>query len=56
MVDFFTDLAELLLDYGDDGLINQSVGDFADNQAMDGSVDLSGVDVSILAPETTGLF
>ncbi|MBU9699205.1 hypothetical protein GU927_015240 [Rhodobacteraceae bacterium HSP-20] len=53
---FFSDLAELLVDFGDDGVINQSVGDFSDNVAMDGSLTLIGATEAMLTVDTTGLF
>ena len=52
---FFTDLTELVDDFNDDGLINQSLGDFTDNQAMQGSITLIGLDDQILTVDTTGL-
>ena len=53
---FFTDLQELLVDFADDGSINQSTGDFSDNQAMESSILLSGVDETVLTPDSTWLF
>lgn len=52
---FFTDLTELVDDFNDDGIINQSLGDYSDNQAMQGSITLIGLDDQILTVDTTGL-
>ena len=52
---YFTDLTELVEDFNDDGIINQSFGDFADNQAMQGSITLTGVSDLVLTTDTTGL-
>lgn len=35
---FYTDLRELKDDYADDGILNQSTGDFSDNTALNGSL------------------
>ena len=35
---YYTDLKELKADFDDDGVLNQSTGDFSDNSALDGSL------------------
>lgn len=39
---YYTHIHELRADLADDGLLNQSVGDFADNTALGGSITLTG--------------
>jgi Ca2+-binding RTX toxin-like protein len=41
--DFYTNLHELRQDLADDGILNQSVGDYSDNDALGGSITLTGV-------------
>jgi hypothetical protein len=55
LVDFFTDLTELVDDFNDDGIINQSIGDFSDNAAMAGSITLLGATDLLFTTDTTGL-
>ena len=40
---FYTNIFELRADLADDGLLNQSVGDFGDNTAIGGSIALTGI-------------
>ena len=35
---YYTDLKEMKADFDDDGVLNQSTGDFSDNSALDGSL------------------
>ena len=53
---YFTDLAELVTDFLDDGIINQSVGDFLDNSELAGSITLVNATDALLTTDTTGLF
>lgn len=41
--DFYTNLHELRQDLADDGILNQSIGDYSDNDALGGSITLTGV-------------
>ncbi len=52
---FYTNLPELRNDLSDDGILNQSVGDFLDNTALGGSITITGVQRSGLATDTTGV-
>ncbi|RUS59631.1 hypothetical protein EGN72_13075 [Pseudorhodobacter sp. E13] len=40
---FYTNLNELRDDFSDDGILNQSVGDYSDNTALGGSIILTGI-------------
>jgi hypothetical protein len=40
---FYTNIFELRADFDDDGILNQSIGDYSDNTALGGSVTLSSV-------------
>ena len=40
---YYTDLFELRADQRDDGILNQSIGDFTDNPTLGGSITLTGV-------------
>lgn len=40
---FYTNLAELRADFADDGILNQSVGNYTDNTAIGGSITLTGI-------------
>tara|TARA_B110000908_G_scaffold23183_1_gene26357 strand:- start:150 stop:2501 length:2352 start_codon:yes stop_codon:yes gene_type:complete len=46
---FYTNIFELRADLADDGLLNQSVGDFGDNTAIGGSIALTGISGTDLA-------
>lgn len=52
---YYTDLQELRADLTDDGVLNQSVGDYSDNTAMGGSITLSGVNGSELTEDNTNV-
>lgn len=54
---YYTNLVELRADFDDDGVLNQSTGDFSDNTAMasgDG-LTFSGADRSSFAADNTGV-
>ncbi|MBD1204734.1 MAG: hypothetical protein H9533_11425 [Rhodobacteraceae bacterium] len=55
LTDYFTSLAELLDDFADDLIINQSIGDFSDNLALSGSITMLGASDTVLTTDTTGL-
>lgn len=40
---YYTNINELRDDLSDDGILNQSVGDFSDNTALGGSITLTGI-------------
>lgn len=40
---YYTNIFELRADLADDGVLNQSVGDFGDNTALGGSITMTGV-------------
>ncbi len=52
---FYTDLFELRADLADDGVLNQSVGDFTDNTALGGSISLTGVTGDALTFDNTNV-
>ncbi|MBB3994401.1 hypothetical protein GGR95_002046 [Sulfitobacter undariae] len=52
---FYTDIFELRADLNDDGVLNQSVGDFSDNTALGGSITLTGVSASDLTEDNTNV-
>ncbi|MFD0859709.1 Hint domain-containing protein [Roseovarius aquimarinus] len=52
---FYSGLTELRNDFSDDGILNQSVGDYSDNTAMNGSITLTGVTRNDLTNDTTGV-
>lgn len=52
---FYTNLTEARADIADDGILNQSVGDFTDNTLLDGSITLAGVNAGGLTTDNTGL-
>jgi len=54
---YYTDQDELHADFSDDGILNQSTGDFADNTAMaaGASLEIQGIDASDLRFETTNV-
>jgi hypothetical protein len=56
LVDFYSELQELLDDFADDLILNQSVGDYSDNLAMNGSITLIGADDTLFTSDSTGLF
>ena len=53
--DYYTDIFELRADFEDDGLLNQSVGDFSDNTAFTGSLTLTGLSKTDLTFDTTNV-
>lgn len=55
LTDFYTNLTEARADIADDGILNQSVGDFGDNTLLDGSLTLAGVTPGGLTTDNTGL-
>lgn len=55
LTDFYTNLTEARADIADDGILNQSVGDFGDNALLDGSLTLAGVTPGGLTTDNTGL-
>lgn len=55
LTDFYTNLSELRDDFSDDGILNQSVGDYTDNDAIGGSITLTGAARSDLTEDTTGV-
>lgn len=52
---YYTGLSELRADLADDGILNQSVGDYSDNTAMNGSITLTGVTASDLTQDNTNV-
>ncbi|MEO0764748.1 MAG: Hint domain-containing protein [Pseudomonadota bacterium] len=52
---FYTDLKELRDDLADNGVLDQSVGDFTDNTALDGSITFTGVSGSDLTFDNTNV-
>lgn len=54
---FYTNLFELRTDFDDDGLLNQSAGDYSDNTSMAGgdSLTFSGASRSSFAADNTGV-
>ena len=55
LADYYTNIFELRADLADDGELNQSVGDFADNTAMGGSLTLTGVTEADLTYDNTNV-
>lgn len=55
LTDFYTNLTEARADIADDGILNQSVGDFTDNTLLDGSLTLAGITPGGLTTDNTGL-
>ncbi|MEB8387200.1 Hint domain-containing protein [Rhodobacteraceae bacterium KMM 6894] len=53
--DFYTNLTELRDDFSDDGILNQSVGDYSDNDALNGSITLENAARDDLTTDTTGV-
>ena len=53
--DFYTGLTEMRTDFLDDGVLNQSVGDFSDNTAIAGGIDLTGVAATDLTFDNTNV-
>jgi len=53
--DFYTDIFEVRDDLNDDGILNQSAGDFSDNTAMGGSLTLAGVSAADLTEDNTNV-
>ncbi|MFL4471863.1 Hint domain-containing protein [Tateyamaria armeniaca] len=52
---FYTHLGELRADLADDGVLNQSTGDFTDNTAMGGSLTFTGVSANQLTEDNTNV-
>lgn len=52
---FYTHIFELRNDLDDDGLLNQSVGDYSDNTALGGSITLTGVSAADLTEDNTNV-
>jgi Ca2+-binding RTX toxin-like protein len=52
---YYSDVFEARADLADDGILNQSVGDFTDNTALAGSITLTGVTAATLSFDTTNL-
>jgi hypothetical protein len=52
---FYTNIFELRADLADDGILNQSVGNYADNTAMGGSITLTGVSGANLTRDNTNV-
>ncbi|MES2843737.1 MAG: Hint domain-containing protein [Pseudomonadota bacterium] len=52
---YYSDVFEARADLADDGILNQSVGDFTDNTALGGSITLTGVTAATLSFDTTNL-
>ncbi|MEX3017945.1 Hint domain-containing protein [Gymnodinialimonas hymeniacidonis] len=56
LTNFYTDLTELRADFDDDGILNQSTGDFSDNTDIgDGSLTFTGADRSSFTADNTGV-
>ena len=55
LTDFYTNLTEARADIADDGILNQSIGDFDDNTDLDGSLTLAGITPGGLTSDNTGL-
>ena len=53
--DFYTDLQELRTDLNDNGVLDQSVGDFSDNVALGGSITFTGVTSDDLTEDNTNV-
>jgi len=52
---YYTHIHELRSDLADDGILNQSVGDFGDNTALGGSITMTGVDADDLTFDNTNV-
>lgn len=52
---YYTHIHELRADLADDGILNQSVGDYSDNTALGGSITLTGVTTTDLTEDTTNV-
>lgn len=52
---FYTNIFELRDDFEDDGILNQSVGDFSDNTSLGGSITLTGITAGDLTEDTTNV-
>lgn len=52
---FYTDIFELRDDFADDGILNQSVGDYSDNTALGGAITLTGVTATDLTEDNTNV-
>lgn len=52
---YYTHIHELRDDLDDDGILNQSVGDFTDNTAMGGSITFTGVTSDQLTEDNTNV-
>ena len=52
---YYSNVKELRADQDDDGILNQSTGDFSDNTAMPGSVTLTGVASGDLTHDNTNV-
>ncbi|MGH1578399.1 Hint domain-containing protein [Planktotalea sp.] len=53
--DFYTDISEMRADFLDDGVLNQSVGDFSDNTAMGGGIEFEGIAATDLTFDNTNV-
>jgi len=52
---FYTNQTELRNDLSDDGILNQSVGDYSNNDALGGSITMTGAQRSDLTNDTTNV-
>jgi hypothetical protein len=52
---YYSGLSEMRADLADDGILNQSVGDFSDNTLMKGSLTLTGVTADQLTTDNTNV-
>lgn len=52
---YYTSIFELRADLNDDGVLNQSVGDFTDNTALGGAITLTGVNAADLTFDNTNV-
>lgn len=52
---FYTHIFELRDDFADDGILNQSVGDYSDNTALGGAITLTGVSAGDLTEDNTNV-
>jgi len=52
---YYTHIHELRADLADDGILNQSVGDYSDNTALGGSITMTGVSGGDLTDDNTNV-
>ncbi|MEN8892246.1 Hint domain-containing protein [Planktotalea arctica] len=52
---FYSGLTEMRTDFLDDGVLNQSVGDFSDNTAIGGGIEMTGIAAADLTFDNTNV-